>query len=154
MRLIVRLLAGAVALAAAAWLIEGISIGPGPGRTGLQPARRGGHLRVGQRHHPPDRALISIPPFLTLGLFTFVVNALMLMLTAWIGDQFDLAFEVDGFGSALLVGPGDQRGHVRDQRGPARQVRGPSTGGPAQATEAGARAAAAWRGSSGRARPG
>jgi putative membrane protein len=26
----------------------------------------------------------------------------MLLLTAWIGDQFDLAFEVDGFWSALL----------------------------------------------------
>ena len=47
--------------------------------------------------------LISLPLFvLTLGLFTFVVNALMLLLTAWIGDQFDLAFEVDGFWSALL----------------------------------------------------
>jgi putative membrane protein len=30
------------------------------------------------------------------------VNALMLLLTAWIADQFDLAFEVDGFWSALL----------------------------------------------------
>ena len=51
----------------------------------------------------PIVRLISIPLFiLTLGLFTFVVNALMLLLTAWIGDLFDLAFEVDGFWSALL----------------------------------------------------
>jgi putative membrane protein len=51
----------------------------------------------------PIVRLISIPLFiLTLGLFTFVVNALMLLLTAWIGDQFDLAFKVDGFWSALL----------------------------------------------------
>ena len=51
----------------------------------------------------PVVRLISLPLFvITLGLFTFVVNALMLMLTAWIGDQFDLAFEVDGFWAALL----------------------------------------------------
>jgi putative membrane protein len=51
----------------------------------------------------PIVRLISLPLFIiTLGLFTFVVNALMLLLTAWIGDQFDLAFEVDGFWSALL----------------------------------------------------
>ena len=51
----------------------------------------------------PIVRLISIPLFiLTLGLFTFVVNTLMLLLTVWIGDQFDLAFEVDGFWSALL----------------------------------------------------
>lgn len=36
---------------------------------------------------------------LTLGLFTFVVNALMLMLTAWLaGPRFD----VDGFIPALI----------------------------------------------------
>ena len=104
MRLIVRLLAGAVALAAAAWLIEGISIGPGTTSerafTLLAVAVIFGLVNVIIR---PIVRLISIPLFiLTLGLFTFVVNALMLMLTAWIGDQFDLAFEVDGFWSALL----------------------------------------------------
>jgi putative membrane protein len=104
MRLIVRLLAGAVALAAAAWLIEGISIGPGTTSERafslLAVAVIFGLVNVIIR---PIVRLISIPLFiLTLGLFTFVVNALMLMLTAWIGDQFDLAFEVDGFWSALL----------------------------------------------------
>ena len=104
MRLIVRLLAGAVALAAAAWLIEGISIGPGTTSerafTLLAVAVIFGLVNVIIR---PIVRLISIPLFiLTLGLFTFVVNALMLMLPAWIGDQFDLAFEVDGFWSALL----------------------------------------------------
>ena len=104
MRLIVRLLAGAVALAVAAWLIEGISIGPGTTSerafTLLAVAVIFGLVNAIIR---PIVRLISIPLFvLTLGLFTFVVNALMLMLTAWIGDQFDLAFEVDGFWSALL----------------------------------------------------
>jgi putative membrane protein len=104
MRLIVRLLAGAVALAAAAGLIEGISVGPGSTSerllTLLAVAVIFGLVNAIVR---PIVRLISIPLFLlTLGLFTFVVNALMLLLTAWIGDQFDLAFKVDGFWSALL----------------------------------------------------
>ena len=104
MRFIVRILVGAVALAAAAWLIGGISVGPGT--TGervltlLAVALIFGLVNAIVR---PIARLISLPLLiLTLGLFTFVVNALMLMLTAWIGDQFDLAFEVDGFWSALL----------------------------------------------------
>jgi putative membrane protein len=39
---------------------------------------------------------------LTLGLFIFVINALMLMLTAWIAGGLGLAFQVDGFIPALL----------------------------------------------------
>jgi putative membrane protein len=103
-RLIVRLVAGAVALGVAAWLIDGISVGPGTTNervlTLLAVAIIFGLVNAIVR---PIVRLISLPLFiLTLGLFTFVVNALMLMLTAWIGDQFDLAFEVDGFWSALL----------------------------------------------------
>ena len=104
MRFLVRLLAGAVALAVAAWLIDGITVGPGT--TGervltlLAVALIFGLVNAIIR---PIVRLISIPLFIiTLGLFTFVVNALMLMLTAWIGDWFDLAFEVDGFWAALL----------------------------------------------------
>lgn len=43
---------------------------------------------------------------LTLGLFTFVINALMLLLTAWISDQvgksLGFTFTIDGFITALL----------------------------------------------------
>jgi putative membrane protein len=103
-RLIVRLLAGAVALAVAAGLIEGISVGPGTDRervlTLLAVAVIFGLVNAIVR---PIVRLLTLPLFIiTLGLFTFVVNALMLLLTAWIGDQFDLAFEVDGFWTALL----------------------------------------------------
>ena len=42
---------------------------------------------------------ISFPvTFLTLGLFSFVVNAFLLMLAGWIAP----GFEVDGFWSAVL----------------------------------------------------
>jgi putative membrane protein len=40
----------------------------------------------------------------TLGLFLFVINALLLMFTAWLSTQFDIGFSVDGFGSAFLAG--------------------------------------------------
>jgi putative membrane protein len=39
---------------------------------------------------------------LTLGLFTFVVNALMLILTSWIAQGMDLGFRVGGFLAAFL----------------------------------------------------
>jgi len=39
---------------------------------------------------------------LTLGLFTLVINALMLALTGWIAAYFHLGFVVDGFWAAFL----------------------------------------------------
>ena len=38
----------------------------------------------------------------TLGLFTLIVNALMLALTAWTAGLFDLSFHVDGFLAAFF----------------------------------------------------
>ncbi len=39
---------------------------------------------------------------LTLGLFTLVINALMLALTGWIAAYFHVGFVVDGFWAAFL----------------------------------------------------
>lgn len=39
---------------------------------------------------------------LTLGLFIFVINALMLGLTAWVAEQFKIAFYVKDFTAAFL----------------------------------------------------
>jgi putative membrane protein len=51
----------------------------------------------------PVVKLLSLPfIILTLGLLIFVINALLLMLTGWISDQFGLGFEVEGFWSAVL----------------------------------------------------
>ncbi|GAA4858483.1 phage holin family protein [Kitasatospora terrestris] len=51
----------------------------------------------------PFVKLFSLPLFvLTLGLITFVINALMLWLTSWASDKLDLDFHVDGFWAALL----------------------------------------------------
>jgi putative membrane protein len=49
--------------------------------------------------------LLSLPLLvLTLGLFTLVINALMLMLTAWLSSQTDYGMTVDGFWTALWGG--------------------------------------------------
>jgi len=53
----------------------------------------------------PVVKLLSLPLYvLTLGLFTFVVNALMLLLTSWLAGLFNVPFHVDGFWSAVLGG--------------------------------------------------
>jgi putative membrane protein len=103
-RLIVRLLASAVALAVAAWLVDGISVGPGTNTeralTLLGVAVIFGLVNAIVR---PILRLLTFPlVILTLGLFLLVLNALMLLLTEWIAEQFDLAFQVDGFWPALL----------------------------------------------------
>jgi putative membrane protein len=47
--------------------------------------------------------LVSIPiTVVTLGLFVIVINAILLGLTDWLADIFDLRFAVDGVGAALL----------------------------------------------------
>jgi putative membrane protein len=104
LRLIIRILASAVALAVAAALVDGISVGPGTDvertLTLLGVAIIFGLVNAVVR---PIVRLLTFPlVILTLGLFLLVVNALMLLLTEWIADQFDLAFQVDGFWPAVL----------------------------------------------------
>lgn len=46
----------------------------------------------------PIAKLVSFPiNLLSLGLFTFVINALLLLLVAFISDQFSLGFTIGGF---------------------------------------------------------
>jgi putative membrane protein len=104
MRFIVRTIASALALGAAAALIQGIAVtSDNPGDqvlTLLGVAVIFGLINAIVR---PVVRLFTLPLFvLTLGLFTFVVNALMLLLTSWISEQLDLAFVVEGFGAAFL----------------------------------------------------
>ncbi|MGD8454974.1 MAG: phage holin family protein [Anaerolineales bacterium] len=40
--------------------------------------------------------------FLTLGLFTLIINTALFYLTGWIGDQFGVGFTIDGFGWGFL----------------------------------------------------
>ena len=51
----------------------------------------------------PVVAILSIPLYiLTLGLFTLIVNALMLTLTEWITEQTSWGLRIDDFGTAIL----------------------------------------------------
>jgi putative membrane protein len=94
-----RLLINAAALWAATRLVPGISF-TGDWRLLFVVALVFGVLNVSVR---PVLMLLTLPLFiLTLGLFTFVLNALMLWLTGAISDALDLGFHVAGFGAAFL----------------------------------------------------
>src|SRR5689334_22735227 len=53
----------------------------------------------------PILTLLTCPlVVLTLGLFMFVINALMLLLTGWLSEHWQLGFSVAGFWAAFLGG--------------------------------------------------
>ncbi|MFI9720940.1 phage holin family protein [Streptomyces sp. NPDC052396] len=102
----VKTIANAAALAAAIWLLKGISLG---GATTVKKAVS--LLLVALLFGlvnflvKPVVKFLSFPLFiLTLGLITLVINALMLLLTSYLAGRLDLAFHVDGFASALVGG--------------------------------------------------
>jgi len=50
----------------------------------------------------PFIKLFALPLLiLSLGLFTFIINAMMLSLTSWLSDKFYLGFHVEGFKAAF-----------------------------------------------------
>lgn len=92
---LIRLIVNALALSAAAWLLDGISLSGGFFDV-LLVALVFGLLNALLK---PILLFFSLPFLIvTLGLFAFVVNALVLMLTASLTD----AMSVSGFGAALL----------------------------------------------------
>jgi putative membrane protein len=104
MRFLLSVLTGAVALALAAWMFDAITIGGATQQdqlvTLLVVAAIFGVVNAIVR---PIVNVLSIPLYiLTLGLFFFVVNALMLMLTSWIAGQLGVPFEVEGFWTAVF----------------------------------------------------
>lgn len=104
MRFVIWLLTTAAGVAVAAWLLEGISFDGTDWQDKVLPLL-GVSLILGlvTTFVAPVVKLLSLPfIILTLGLLLLVINALMLMLTAWLADAFDLGFTVDGFWAALL----------------------------------------------------
>jgi putative membrane protein len=107
MFLLLRLLINAVALLITAWVIPGIHLGAaGPHPTTndwitlLIVALIFGVVNAIIR---PILILLSLPlEIITLGLFIFVINAFMLLLTSWIAQGMGLGFRVDKFLAALL----------------------------------------------------
>lgn len=102
--LIIKLLVNAAAISITAVVVDGVNItGDSWGNkalTVLLVALIFGAINVLIK---PLVKLFSLPLFiLTLGLITFVINALMLWLTAWVSEKADLSFHVEGFWPALL----------------------------------------------------
>jgi putative membrane protein len=94
-----RLLINAAALWAATRLVPGISF-DGDWRLLFVVALIFGVINVSVR---PVLKLLTLPLLIvTLGLFTFVLNALMLWLTGTVSDALDLGFHVEGFVAAFL----------------------------------------------------
>ena len=107
MRFVLRWFINAVALLAAAFVVPGIRLTASATSPGLNEwmtlaivALIFGLINAIIR---PIVFFLTLPlTILTLGLFMFVINALMLLLTGRIAQALDLGFRVGGFGSALL----------------------------------------------------
>ena len=98
MGFLIRWLINAAALAVAAWLLPGITVQDT--QSLLVAALIFGLVNAVIK---PLLSFITCPLIvLTLGLFILVINALMIGLTSRIAREFDVGFEVDGFGTALL----------------------------------------------------
>jgi putative membrane protein len=99
MMIVWRLLINAAALWAATRVIPGISFS-GEWSTLIVVALIFGVLNASVR---PLLWFMTLPLLIvTLGLFTFVLNALMLWLTGAVSDWLGLGFQVEGFGAAFL----------------------------------------------------
>lgn len=95
----IRWVINAVALYVAVLIVPGINFG-GEWTDLLWVALIFGLLNALVR---PLLKLLTFPLIiLTLGLFTILINAVMLLLTSRIGQSFNLDFSVDGFWTALL----------------------------------------------------
>jgi putative membrane protein len=101
MHFLLRLLINALALWVAIQLVDGIEH-RGSSWSLLVVALVFGALNASIR---PLLKLLSLPIIiLTLGVFIFVINALMLMITSWVSGLLNLGFHVDGFWDAFFGG--------------------------------------------------
>jgi putative membrane protein len=91
----------AAALWVAAAIIPGLDFNGGPGRLLLVAAVFG----IINSTLRPLLTILTCPLIvLTLGLFTLVINALMLQLTGWLSEGWNLGFTVSGFWAAFFGG--------------------------------------------------
>ena len=99
MRFFLRLLINAAALWIATQIVPGVAH-TGPWTSLLLVALVFGALNAIVR---PILKLLTCPLIvLTLGLFTFVINAVMLWLTSAVSESLGIGFHVAGFGPAFL----------------------------------------------------
>jgi putative membrane protein len=99
--LLLHWLLNAAALWAAAALIPGLEFTGGPGRLLVVAAVFG---IVNSTLRPLLTVLTCPLIVVTLGLFTLVINALMLLVTGWVSESWNLGFAVSGFWAAFFGG--------------------------------------------------
>ena len=114
LRFIVRVLINALALWVAAWLLPGVELGSEAATEASGNDTVGSvlsYLFVGlvfgvvNALVRPVVALLSLPlTILTLGLFTIIINAGMLMLTSWLTSFTPINFVVDDFFWTAILG--------------------------------------------------
>ncbi|HET6561796.1 MAG TPA: phage holin family protein [Marmoricola sp.] len=104
MNFLVRVVVNALALGAAAWLLDGIRVrGQETSQQVLTLLAVGLIFGIVNAVVAPVVKLLSLPfIILTLGLLLLVINALMLLLTSELAQGIDLGFRVDGFWTAVL----------------------------------------------------
>jgi putative membrane protein len=91
----------AAALWVAAYFISGLDFSGGPVRLFLVAAVFGA---VNSLLRPLLTVLTCPLIILTLGLFTLVINAVLLLVTGWLSQRWDLGFSVAGFWPAFWGG--------------------------------------------------
>jgi putative membrane protein len=108
-RLLIQLVATAAALFVAIAVVPGVDLAGTDGRNITDPRALLNLLIVAAIFAVINAVVKPILKFstclinmLTLGLFTFVINAFLLWLTSYIADQIALGFTVDGVVPALL----------------------------------------------------
>jgi putative membrane protein len=91
----------AAALWVATALVPGLDFNGGPGRLLLVAVVFG----VVNSTLRPLLTILTCPLIVvTLGLFTLVINALMLLVTGWLSESWNLGFTVSGFWAAFFGG--------------------------------------------------
>ena len=108
MSFVIKVVVNAVAIWVATLLVPGIEVGGGDGDTAAQVLTFGlvgllfGLVNAVVK---PIVKLVAFPLYvLTLGLFTFVVNAFMLQITSWIAGATPLTFSIDEFFWTAILG--------------------------------------------------
>jgi putative membrane protein len=99
--LLLHWLLNAAALWVAAAVVPGLEFTGGPGRLLLVAAVFG----VVNSTLRPLLTVLTCPLIVvTLGLFTLVLNAVMLLVTGWLSESWNLGFAVGGFWAAFFGG--------------------------------------------------
>jgi putative membrane protein len=101
---LIRVVVSAVAVAVAAWLFDGIRVnGHSTGDRVVTLLLVAAVFAIVNAYMKPVAMVLSLPAIiLTLGLFIFVVNALLLLFVGWLANQADIGFHVDGFWTAVF----------------------------------------------------